>query len=88
MSVTNILYRLIEPPGNIFPPFTFGNMVRTENYLVGMMLHTNDEFAALLRISARFRLLRYFYGQEISNVIPHGQNIRVSVQGLCGIAHN
>ena len=72
MSATNILCRLSEPTGNIFPPFTFDNMARTENYLVGMTLHTNDEFAALLRISARCRLLRYFYGQEILNVIPHG----------------
>ena len=88
MSVTNILYRLIDPPGNIFPPFTLDSLARTENYLVGMTLHTNDEFAALLRISARYHLAPYFYFQEISNLIPHGQNIRASDQGLCGIAHN
>jgi hypothetical protein len=53
-----------------------------------MTLHADDEFAALKRISARCRLLRYFYGQEISNVIPHLQNMRTSDKGLCGIAHN
>ena len=88
MSVTNILYRLIEPPGDIFLPFTFDNLGHTENYIVGMTLHADDEFAALQRISARYHLAPYFYFQEISNLIPHGQDIRASDQGLCGIAHN
>jgi hypothetical protein len=53
-----------------------------------MTLHTDDEFDALERISAHYQLLRYFYGQEIPNVIPHGQNILAGDQGLCGTAHN
>ena len=78
MSVTNILYRLIEPPGDIFLPFTFDNLARTANYLVGMTLHANDELAALQRISARYHLLRYIYFLEITDVIQHRQNIQAS----------